>query len=249
MNKIISFLLSFSILLTSVPSVFAYDGTQNEYYEAAIRQYDAYDYSDPQVISDETMFGVWDGESWIEGPLLDYENYPGLSQVEEESKAGNYDRAKEELLVYYREVFKNYHYVWGTNYNTPEYILAAECAMENLWISSVSLPFARITVDAEKKWITADATYAVEQMLAGDYGSSTFMIVDLKKDDYMAEFHSRNSNETDAAGISTAPRLEVVVNGGRRTYYASDDICRESRGKDGQIQRDGKETMQWTQVV
>ena len=31
--------------------------------------------------------------------------------------------------------------------------------------------------------------------------------------------------------------------------WSSDDICRESRGKDGQIQRDGKETMQWTQVV
>ena len=91
-------------LIEGLDSVYYYkgpwkdDGTVDYYYYPI--------YSDPMYISDETMFGVWDetnGE-WITLPRFRYSQFPAMADVEDEAKKGNYAKAKEELLEYYRSV-------------------------------------------------------------------------------------------------------------------------------------------------
>ena len=73
-------------------------------------------FSDPNFISDEQFFGVWDGTSWTTHPLLDYSFVDPatvgdltLAAVEAAARAGDYDAARYELLEYFRGVFASYN--------------------------------------------------------------------------------------------------------------------------------------------
>ena len=87
--------------------------TRDEYYAQSIVQYSAFDYSDPQTTTDEELFGVWDDltRSWTVEPLLDYENKPALSEIEEAAKSasGDYSICKELTLKYYQDKFDGFN--------------------------------------------------------------------------------------------------------------------------------------------
>ena len=94
-KRILSFILSSVMALTIVgatPAMVEAAWSQEQYYRESIEAYDGFDYSDPQFIPDEEFFGVWDEETgdWKENyiPYLYYEEYPGLSKVEEPPNQG-----------------------------------------------------------------------------------------------------------------------------------------------------------------
>ena len=63
-------------------------------------------YDDPQDITDEEFFGIWDemDNRWVLGPYLRYPDFPDLVKVEEAAKIGDYETAKKELLTYYKGI-------------------------------------------------------------------------------------------------------------------------------------------------
>lgn len=228
MKKSLSIFVIISIILAMISTYvgIAYEGTQDDYYRQLIDKYNLlYDYSDPQFITDEQFFGEWDAASgeWIKESLFDYDSYPELRQVEEAAKEGDYSLCKEEILKYYKNVFKNFHYSSSSSFNTAENRLSAELAMENLYINGTGEPIARITLNGERQWYSADAQYSVNYMISGNYDKISFMIMDVNKDDFQASFNSKESTETDSEGKSTAPYMEVVVNGTKRRYDVTDD--------------------------
>lgn len=58
---------------------------------------------DPYWLKDENLFGKWnsDSESWEIPSKFDYDNYPGLADVEMSAKNGDYESAKLALYNYY----------------------------------------------------------------------------------------------------------------------------------------------------
>lgn len=56
---------------------------------------------DPNHMTDEAFYGKWENEAWKTVGKLDY-TLPGLSGIEEAVKAGDYAKAKEEMLRYMR---------------------------------------------------------------------------------------------------------------------------------------------------
>lgn len=61
-------------------------------------------YDDPQDLSDEAFFGVWDADTsaWTMAPYFRYDAYPAMAAVENAAKQGDYAAAKTALLAYYR---------------------------------------------------------------------------------------------------------------------------------------------------
>ncbi len=201
-------------------NVIAYEGNESDYYAASVAKFEAMGASvDTQIVSDEVLFGVWNGTDWDIEPLWDYDRYPQMAEIEEAAKlaGGDYTTAKEKLLEYYKKTFSDnrYHYSYGNTYNTPQYKLMAEALMENMYIKGSGMPVARISLDAEEKWVSADVQYSIDNMQSSGLNRVTFMIADLNKDDYMAKLYSKDS------GYS--PKLEMVVNNSRMSFTADCD--------------------------
>ncbi len=222
MRRIISLVVCLAVIITVVPvfNVLAYEGNESDYYAASVAKFEAMGASvDTQIVSDEVLFGVWNGTDWDIEPLWDYDRYPQMAEIEEAAKlaGGDYTTAKEKLLEYYKKTFSDnrYHYSYGSTYNTPQYKLMAEALMENMYIKGSGMPVARISLDAKEKWVSADVQYSIDNMQSSGLNRVTFMIADLNKDDYMAKLYSKDS--------SYSPKLEMVVNNSRMSFTADYD--------------------------
>ena len=68
--------------------------------------YDYPIYPDAYHMSDEDVFGVWSKEEgvWITEPKFDYSKWTEMTDVENAAKEGDYPKAKDALLEYYRGV-------------------------------------------------------------------------------------------------------------------------------------------------
>ncbi len=62
---------------------------------------------DPLKTTDESFFGVYKNGICTSKGQLDYEGVPKLNKVEKSAKSGDYQKAKEELLLYMREKIKS----------------------------------------------------------------------------------------------------------------------------------------------
>ena len=107
MKKILSFVLSIMLLVSCLPvtsAAGAYDEDGKYVY-----RYNTFDFEligeDPQHITDEEFFGVWDEatQTWTVESYFKYgdEDFPGLAPIEAAAKAGDYATAKKELMEYY----------------------------------------------------------------------------------------------------------------------------------------------------
>ena len=81
--------------------------TTEKYYTMPVRgnEQDGYPmFDDPDYISDEVFFGIWDSgnSKWTSTPYFRYEEFPEMSKIEATAKAGDYEKAKDELVAYYR---------------------------------------------------------------------------------------------------------------------------------------------------
>ncbi len=196
--------------------------SREEYYEQSIEQYQDFDYSDPQTTTDEELFGVWnDSEScWTKGPLLDYENFPALQEIEEAAKGanGDYTECKELILEYYRNKFKTFHLNTGGTINaTTKNMLTAEMRFEN-WVVRPAYgpyPLSKLLVTEEPRWITATVYDAVKSSMSTGDKKVALHLYSLKKDGYTAIFDSKEGENI--------PYLELTVNGNARKFYAIAD--------------------------
>lgn len=216
MEKIIAIILCMVLVcgFIAVPTMAKEDPTQ-AYFNERIQYYESYGVTDPQLFPDEEFFGKWDESSddWEIEPAFDYEKYPDLQPIEEAAKAGDYAGAKVATLEYYQQRFQNDGYERTAKKSDRNYRLFGEMIMENLMIRpDFGLPVERLTLTSEPKWFTADIMSRFVSALTSS-GETTFniRIHDVKKDGYMAQFWTKESDHV--------PYVEMIVNGGKRTYY------------------------------
>lgn len=192
--------------------------TQDEYFQSTIDQYDQYGeiMQDPQVISDEEFFGVWDGEKWTKEPYFDYSYAEELAPTEEAAKAGDYETAKEEILEYYRSAFREHRR--GLEAVTDKRKrLTAQANFENtIKLSGYGDGIEKWNLTEEMQTFTADVRKDVEATLDAVTKQKSFNIIALKKDGYEAVFDSKEAG-------GTGPCIELTVNGSTRTIYPVED--------------------------
>ena len=156
--------------LVVIPASASQKEELDNYYDDTVQQYQQYDYADPNIITDEELFGKWEDDSWSIEPLLDYDNYPEMSAVLEMAQNGDYEGAKDAILEFYRNgPFKNYKYLDpGTDGTAVNNRAKAEALMENMYFFGNGQPYAKVTLKSFEVYdwkidnvATADATAIV----------------------------------------------------------------------------------------
>jgi len=169
--------------------------------------YEEYDYSDPDWISDDALFGKWDNTSgtWSVESLLNYEKYPELSEVEKAAKAGDYVSAKQLITEYYRKKFLNQpRKIKKTDTTTA--IINAKMLCYNMYGAGSFTNYDIVTLTKKETLVKADITSvaqsAVNSTSAKEY---TFQIAATHDDGYTGYMYSRESEK--------GAYVETVVNG------------------------------------
>lgn len=186
------------------------------YYQESIADYSQFDYSDPQHISDEDFFGVWENDSWTKEPYFRYEDFPEMSAVEEAAKNGDYPTCKEELLSYYRAKHETYTIDTSVSKNYSDKTLASyEMGMDNVIAGGASIS-GRLILGKEKEWTSADVLEDVSAVVSTlDAKNLKYDIMASRKDGYTAVI--------DSCETEFAPYIEVEVNGTIKKYTAVTD--------------------------
>ncbi len=167
------------------------------------------EYTDPNWISDEDFFGVWNGRRWTTTGKFDY-SINGMSGVEAAVKAGDYTKAREELLAYMKVR------------NQPETVSTA--SRNSGWANMCLAGVYNLQGNAyyEGDGIVTAHDYQVVNFNIGKShiskgGDSTYSIIARYNEN--SEALIAGVNYPDAA---LRPKIELVVNGQTRTYDAVD---------------------------
>ena len=176
--------------------------------------------TDSSSMTDEEFFGVWDsaGGKWSASMpgKLNYDGYPGLSEVERYVKEGNYADAKSEFLYYMKN--RNFD-LKGTN--TSYNYEAADLLCDNvMWQNGLVLGGTFQVNGQEFTEYKIEVSDIVKRR-----GSFSFMLMQRYKAEDGAEIYTKE------AGKELAPKLEVYYKGQSRqysavkdTYVAADDM-------------------------
>ena len=175
------------------------------------------EFVDPEYMSDEEFFGVWDAasNSWTTVGKFDY-TYEGMETVGEIVKSigvgGDYTAAKQALFEYFTEV------------RTQEAVMLPEESRNTLWADATIDRFQFIQngkhctgqglIGNEWDWYTVD-------LRTRDLSASTSVAFQLHawyNEDSAVEFYRSTAEDE-----TKRPRLEMVVNGELKTYVASAD--------------------------
>ena len=165
---------------------------------------------DPMHTSDEEFFGLWNGESFVKGPQLDY-SIPGLSKVLECAKSGDYETAKEELLGYFKTRDVPSPIALGTR--------------RTGWVDARADGLLELGEEASywKGQITVTSDN-YEAVTASIYSPSSISKIKCKTFELIARYNESTSAfvlGTDADNPNMVPKLELTVNGAVRTYTAT----------------------------
>ena len=159
----------------------------------------------PTHMSDGEFFGVWDvaQNSWSIQPKLRYDLYEGLSGVCTQAKKGDYTKAEDELLSYYRARTGVPEYKLPGD-NNPLY---ADAMSEKIygWME-VDSAVGVTAVKPEWQYYTVDLNVSPPV-------PTSFYLLDSDMDGSAVEIYSRRS-----AGGEYGAKLEVVVNGEKKTF-------------------------------
>lgn len=174
------------------------------------------EWSDPSYIegsefmTDAEFFGVWNGTSWVTKGKLDY-GYPGLEAVEEAVKANDIPLAKERLLAYFA----------NRTPKTQLKLTSRNTAWANAFVDDFyslhTASYYQGEILIGNEWGTYSAPIHLDNITRGGY--STFTLRAWYNEASFAEI--KRHNDPNAA---FRPRIELVVNGSPRTYYATDSI-------------------------
>ncbi len=166
---------------------------------------------DPKHMSDEDFLGVWDGSDWSTEGKIDYGYGRNLGKVEAAAKAGDYTLAKEELLAY----MKNRSASFASKPLTRNSAYTEAFIMSGIRDSENHNHFATIgpvTSHEYKEHIFSLKNSVVKgavtnYKVAARYNEKSTALV------LSSEYHMENMR----------PRVEVIVNGSKRTYYTCGD--------------------------
>lgn len=172
--------------------------------------YDYPIYCDPMRIRDEQFLGQWDtlNGCWKRESILDYEKYEKeLQDVIVQVKEGNYSKAKECLLTYYRNKFQNYDINISNEMNEENDEICCQALERNVY-SSVCMngvPVGFLDMDTTCKWRSIDILIPLTRMFLGNVKYAAYQFMSVDKTDNKAHIYSRKSQYV--------PYLELVLNG------------------------------------
>lgn len=191
-----------------------------EYLSDTIEKYAQFDYSDPDDIADDVLFGVWENDAWTKEPYFRYDEYPEMEKIEEAAKNGEYELCKEELLAYYREKVHEFPISLTNNVNKTNEMIA-ELYAHNMF--KISSPIEGFDLEENGSWNSANVTSLVKSGIKLETKYINIGAVALEKDGYTARIASKENEQTDEEGNSLTPYILATVNGVDRIFYPSDD--------------------------
>ncbi|MGN1059108.1 MAG: heparinase II/III family protein, partial [Clostridia bacterium] len=207
MKRILNFLLACLLILPVLPQMTVSAHEALDISETEVL-YSEFDYSDPNWISDEDFFGVWNSEklAWEEGkePYFDYEKYDALAEVEKAAKQGRYDEARELVTKYYKEKFQNQPRTIKMAKDQDTILRAKLQAFNAFYLGGATL-LDVIEFTSAPREIMADVTVIAQAVAADSLKTRTFEICAIEKDGYTAQIDSRESENQ--------PYVKAEVNG------------------------------------
>ncbi len=166
---------------------------------------------DPNVITDEAFFGVWNGSGWSVEPKLNYMYNAALGEVGACVQNGDYTAAKQQLSEYWKQ--KDMEAQPATEKNAS----LVELTIDQIWNYSQREKYiTTFAVDNDTKEHTVDITASFRANK-----TATYLLMSRTKGLETTTFSSRE-------GIAP-PRLEVVVNGNTLTLPAKSDTYVRAR--------------------
>ena len=173
---------------------------------------------DPGLISDEEYFGEFADGEVIQAGLFNYEKFDGLSAVRDAAMTGDYYQAKQELLKYYRDKFKDHRFYSNPGRDDVRNTRARLLFENNYSTGMGGTPYGIFKVETESSDYQISVLSAISA-LAGENVSSkkvSFALTGIKKDGMEAVFSSKEDGEH-------IPYISVVVNDKERIYYPEAD--------------------------
>jgi len=247
-KKLLSLLLALIMILPVVPSVVLAEDTpfpvvnvKNTYdISDSLTYFEEFDYSDPQHITDELLFGEWDevNECWVpqynseviknnlqnyypeiaDMPLINYDYSPQLRVVEEAVKScgGNYDKPKALLLEYYRQKFSTFKMKIAAN-GSASATLACNALAYNYFTQNASL-IKIFDMKPEETTYVMDITGNVSSVVNSTSTDKLNLILNSMEIDKKTAYFYSNESEY-------APCIIVnLSNGDTVTVYPSYDL-------------------------
>ncbi len=164
------------------------------------------------TVSDEKLFGVWDGARWTVQPILRYEDFPNLAEVAAAAMEGDYIGAKAELLEYYRILTKErLNWQEETAMSSVDR-LTTELLQHNIFYSGTGVSLIdEFTLSPQEQEISIDLFRNRDDVL------------DLLRTVPAIEIVAARRDGTGASLVrwgSQAPRLELMINGEQKVLYA-----------------------------
>ena len=202
-------------------------------------------YKDPQDISDEEFFGVWDenGRMWVNKPYFRYSEFPDMKDVETAAKNGDYLTAKEELLNYYKSVAPQRVSISAALGETAAYNARnmLESAARNVYptnfISGMNMGVHRIPYNSDtnpENWeeVSIDAT-TVFKTAVKSYALFNVMFCSVDKYYTQVEICSKESDyapvlvvKANGVDVECPVAKDFTMHGGKNAdvNYGSDEI-------------------------
>jgi len=195
-----------------------------------------YDFSDPSTKglerfpTDEEFFGVWDESkgTFAKAPILDYSyvsNYGlTLRAVEEAAKAGDYPTAKAELQKYYNaKVEKRGLSKLGSN--SQYEIMVAQLLLQNFHFNGNSNHNVADIFYMGSEWapVYVEMKSQINRFKSRGDKMMPITICAVNKDDYEAEFYSKEHPEAGAEVLGKSAYLEVQIGSTMRRIPVSED--------------------------
>lgn len=228
----------------------------------SMQQYKDFSYYDPQWVTDEALFGVWDGAKWVpqelengtksggttrvEGPLLKYdlEKYAStMRPIEEAAKKGDYETCKALLLEHYRQKFALLGKMSGSTSRST--VIGAATLMYNLtgWSEGTDKPVEFLEAAGKEGWYSVDVTAPVKTIAADTVTDKGFLakLIALRKDGYRAVFSSKEGAHT--------PYLEVELSDGTKKKFESKFDASMSAGSNMNTQYGTRPTLEVEESV
>lgn len=162
---------------------------------------------DPNIISDEEFFGVWKDGKWEVEPKLNYNYNKQTAVIGEYVKGGDYEAAKQAMLVYYKDRVNN-NIVPNTDIPTARDFDKLSLALDEVWNFSQREPYMnKFRVTNQKQEVSVDITKTFR-----DKKPSSFLLTSLTK--------GKCKTLIDSSEGTNPPRMELVINGNKRTAPA-----------------------------
>ena len=180
-------------------------------------------FTDTSGVSDETFFGKWDSSSkkWTVAPQLDYDKHSGLSDVESSVKNGDYTKAKENLLTYYKN---------REGISFPKTPQSSSSENTNFWALRDSMAFTDSYITNTD--ITSDKFVKYTIDLGTNANGGRFLLSSLQKSSDMIEITSRESDNPPLLVIKRTNGETITITPEKDTYIRAGAYKNESYGSE-----------------